>query len=229
MSTSKIKLLSFDLDNTLYDNRPVIKLAELKSKAYLSQEFKRQSVTFDFDHFLSIRNDLMNIKSKNQSNLNHKLENLTYLRQLVLEKFCEPLENSKQICQKALDIFLKYRSQVEVPDEIIQLLEYLKKRFVVISLTNGNCDPYQTAMGDYFEKHYAPHHGFRAKPHKQMLEIVKQDFSMESDHILHIGDQPETDGKAAENANCGFFYFSPFEQGQSASKSCEQLIAHLDS
>jgi len=227
MSIQAIKLLSFDLDNTLYDNRPVIRVAESKNKEYLSQEFKKQNIDFDFEEFLSIRNELMNLKDLGGNNYNNQLENLTYLRHQVLKRFCERLNDSEQICQTALDLFLQYRSQVSVPNEIIRLLNSLCERFVVVSVTNGNCDPYQTSMGKYFKKHYAPNHGFRAKPHQHMLETIKQDFDVRSENILHIGDQLDTDGKAAENANCQFYQFSPFELGQSVSDSCEQLIAHL--
>ena len=228
MSTKKIKLLSFDLDNTLYDNRPVIKRAEDKNKQYLAQEFARQHIAFNFERFIEIRNELMLLKNQSAHSENWELENLTYLRKKVLEQFCQPLKNSAEITEKALQIFLKYRSQVKVPIEILQLLKQLKPHFHLVSVSNGNCDPYQTSMGTYLQKHYAPQHGFRAKPHQQMLQVIKQEFDLTPENILHIGDQVETDGKAAENASCKFFYFSPFEQEQSVSVSCNELIDHLN-
>ena len=228
MNRAAIKLLSFDLDNTLYDNGPVIEIAETKNRDYLAQVFKEQNIEFDFNQFMSIRNELMKLKAQSEHCQNIELENLTHLRYQVLKRFCKPLNNCEQVCQQALAIFLDYRSRISVPNEIMQLLSFLKERFIVVSVSNGNCDPYLTTMGDYLEKHYAPHHGFRAKPHKHMLEEIKRDFHLESENILHIGDQWDTDGKAAENANCPFYHFAPFEQPHTVSESCEQLKDYLD-
>ncbi len=228
MAEQPYKLISFDLDNTLYDNRPVIKTAELKNKEYLQQEFKAQHKEFDFDRFLDIRNRLMESKSQQQNEFAIALEDLTYLRKQVLQEFCECLQNADAIVEKALNLFLVYRSRVEVPDEITKMLATLSTHYTLVSITNGNCDADKTPMAGFFKRNYAPHLGFRAKPHRHMLEEALSDFKLAPHQLLHIGDQIDTDAKAAENADCAFYYFSPFEAGLSVDQCCQQLLAHLN-
>jgi FMN hydrolase / 5-amino-6-(5-phospho-D-ribitylamino)uracil phosphatase len=228
MSNKSIKLLSFDLDNTLYDNQPVLELAESKSKNYLALEFKKQNIDFDFDYFLSIRNKLMVFKSNATDQQAIKLENLTHLRQQALQEFCQPLEYSENVVKEALQLFLEHRSKVLLAKEMQALLSELVKHYPIVSVSNGNCDPFQTAMKDYITKHYSPEQGYRAKPHQQMLEAIQQDFLLRSREILHIGDQLQTDGIAAKNAQCQFYYFSPFKQNHSLTESCADLLAYLN-
>ncbi len=213
-----IKVISFDLDNTLYDNSPVITLAEKSSREFLEQEFKKQNKNFNIEDFLKSRNRL--IKSNPL-----KYENLSLLRIDVLKFSCKNLENSNSIVEQAFNLFIENRQQVEIPQPIQEMLITLSKNFKLITITNGNCNAEKLLINDLFSQHYSPQLKFRAKPHPQMFEQAIQDFSINKNELLHVGDEIKTDGQAAEIVGCKFHHFLPFKDPLNLQKSIQILLA----
>jgi putative hydrolase of the HAD superfamily len=226
MPFSNVRLISFDLDNTLYDNRPVIALAEKKSREYLDATFRQQQKRFDFAQFSAIRQKLLD-----QQNSSHerdsRYDDLTRLRRDVLLEICSPLDGAEKIVEQALNLFLEHRSLATIPQPIQKMMEQLAKNYTVVSVTNGNCRADLLSCGSLFQQNYSPTHGFRAKPHPEMLEQVSEDFSLSTEQILHIGDSESSDGDAARAAGCHFYFMSPFYEGRSDYSSIVELLSQL--
>ena len=55
---SKIKMITFDLDDTLWDNKPTITNAEIKTRNWIEERVGRVDWG-DFNDFLSLRQDLI--------------------------------------------------------------------------------------------------------------------------------------------------------------------------
>lgn len=227
MPYSKIKLISFDLDNTLYDNWPVIQLAEEKSQQFLQMEFNKQNAIYDHQVFAQYRKELLQTESDLQHHEKAQFDDMSFLRQKVLSKCCESLDNAQNIVDKAFDIFLNYRNKVTIQFEIVSMLQRLTKQYLLVSVTNGNCDARELTISGLFEKSYSPTSGFRAKPHPEMLEQVLKDFSLSPNQVLHVGDQLDSDGGVARQIGCKFFHFEPFIEGNDLIKSCDQLTSVL--
>ena len=211
MPYSNIKLISFDLDNTLYDNQPVIALADQRSEEYLSQEFKKQNKKFNYSKLKLIKKELLLLQQKDVDKF--KYENLSKLRKDALLIFCDELKQQTSIAQKAFDIFLSFRSKVEIEAEIKELLIRLSNKCQLVSVTNGNCDAKKLSIGELFVKNYSPSEGYRAKPHPQMLNQIFVDFKLKPEQVLHIGDRDDSDGLAAKKAGCFYYQFDPFTNG----------------
>lgn len=214
------KLLSFDLDNALYDNQPVLENAERLSATYLQQQFLAQKKVFDIENFNQLKQKLL------QSG-DPAYENLSYFRLLALKNFCNPLTHATAIAEKAFNLFIQARSQVIVPDAIEQMLQTLSTNYTLVSVSNGNCDINQSTIGCYFSKNYSPIDGYRAKPNPQMLLQVIRDFNLAPEQILHIGDSISKDAAAAEKAGVSFFHFAPFEKADKHQYYCQNLQQYL--
>jgi HAD superfamily hydrolase (TIGR01549 family) len=227
MAYSRIKLISFDLDDTLYDNGPVIKRAEQESQNFLRSEFEKQQQVFDYQLFLQYRNELLESESQLGDNEASQYENLSFLRQKVLLQCCLPLADGEQIAEQAFDSFMHQRSQVRIEEEIVSMLEQLNKKYQLVIVTNGNCQADRLSIAKLFSKNYSPELGYRAKPHPQMLNQILNDFELLPDQVLHLGDQPNSDGLAAMQAGCEFRLFAPFLQGVDLRKTCDQLVGEL--
>ena len=226
MDASPIKLISFDLDNTLYDNQPVIQRAEEKSREYLQYEFERQGKKLDYQNLVRHRDLLLDSA---QSENPHKYDNLSYLRQCALLKVCDSLGDSSKIARMAFEIFIDHRSRVEIDVSIVEMLERLSRKLTLISITNGNCDVKKLSISNYFNENYSPIQGYNAKPDSEMLLKARDEFNLSSNQILHVGDSHDSDGEAAKNAGCPFYYFSPFSQSESISDACNRLEKHIAS
>ncbi len=228
MKNSEIKLISFDLDNTLYDNWPVIKKAEEKSQGYLKQAFEKQNKVYNHQTFLSHRERLLALKIKLPEEQKRQFENLSWLRERVLKKCCESLENHDKIALQSFQIFIDYRNRVSIREEIRAMLNQLSGKFALATITNGNCDAGQLSISHLLERNYSPTQGFRAKPHPEMIFRLFEDFSLEPNQVLHVGDQYESDGIAAEEAGCQFHHFEPFIKGKDCSVVCNKLLRELE-
>ena len=219
---SEIKVISFDLDDALYDNQPVLQNAEHRCNEFLEKQFNRQNIQFSLEAFYSIRHRLM-------SSVDHAMENMTLMRQVAIREFCVNLEEADLITQQALAIFLQARSQATVPSKIFSMMEILASRYLLVSVTNGNCDPGQLSIGKFFHKNYSPVEGYRAKPHPQMLLQVIEDFKLDKSELLHIGDSLDKDGLAAKKAGVNYFHFAPFIDGNTPAGVVSQFEEFLSS
>ena len=218
---SKISLLSFDLDNALYDNQPVIEKAEADSADYLAQQFQLQHKKYQFSDFLTIRQRLL-------ATDDIRFEDLSFFRQTALKSFCRNLENSEQIAARAFEIFIQARSLATIPLPIFKMLDKLSQHYTLVSVTNGNCDAKLLSIANFFDRHYSATCGVRAKPHHQMLLKVAKDFNVNPKNILHIGDSVEKDGGAAKAAGANFYHFEPFRYPQTLALSCQKLLQTID-
>jgi len=224
---SQIKLVSFDLDNTLYDNVPVISFAEQQSRNYLKAEFKKQNRVFDHQLFVDYRNQLVSSEKNLRDDQPSQYENLSYLRQQVLLHFCEKLENSLEIANQAFELFIKYRNIITIETHISVLLKQLEKKYILVSVTNGNCEVNKLSIGNLFKENYSPLTGYRAKPHPQMLNQIIKDFNLEASQVIHIGDRDDSDGLAAKQAGCLYYRFEPFIGGRLDIEKCKELVRNI--
>ncbi|MGX5200350.1 HAD-IA family hydrolase [Aliikangiella sp. IMCC44632] len=202
-----IKLLSFDLDNALYDNTPVLQGAEKACRDYLQQQFAQENILFEYAKFEKIK---LNMAKQ----ANAAFDDLTALRLAALTEFCQVLSDPKKYANNALRQFLKKRQPQKFEQCILNMLAELAKQYQLVSVSNGNCQIEKTQLQQYFAKHYSPSSGFRAKPHPQMLSQVAKDFNLSPAQICHIGDSLLADRQCAQNAGTRFYYFSPFEGNQ---------------
>jgi FMN hydrolase / 5-amino-6-(5-phospho-D-ribitylamino)uracil phosphatase len=218
--SADIKVISFDLDDALYDNRPVIQNAENICRAYLAQQFAEQGRPFDFDEFYAIKQKLL------QQN-NPELENMNVFRQTALQEFCQVLCNAEPIVDRAFELFINARSLATIDPAIATLLHQLAEEFQLVTVTNGNCDPRKLSVGHLFTQHYSPLDGYRAKPHPEMLQIILKRFELQPTQLLHVGDSLQHDGLAAQAAGVRFVHFAPFTEGASITSSVSQLVEAL--
>jgi FMN hydrolase / 5-amino-6-(5-phospho-D-ribitylamino)uracil phosphatase len=216
IKTELLSVISFDLDNTLYDNSPVIAAAEQFNQSFLAKHFKQQQQPFDISRFSKIRQQFL-------EDDNTAFENLTYLREQVLLRFCDKLTGRDDIVQQTLAGFIERRQRVSIEPQITKLLDELRGRYRIISVTNGNCDAKQLSIGHVFSKNYSPQDGYRSKPHPQMLVQACHDMAIEPQQLLHVGDSILSDQLAAKNANCQFHYFSPFTDEANLTSQVEQI------
>lgn len=188
------RAISFDLDDTLYDNRPVMKRAEQHLVNYLQENWpatKAMGVT----EWRSLRDDL----AKQDQVL---AGNMTALRLATLKTGLQKCGLSSNDAQAAandsMDAFLAARNDVQVPQETHQLLSKLKERWPLVALSNGNVDIQRIGLGDYFERSWQPSHTesehVRGKPYPDMFQAAYRHLNLQHpNELLHIGDHPEYD------------------------------------
>ncbi|KMT66214.1 HAD-IA family hydrolase [Catenovulum maritimum] len=200
---SQPKLLSFDLDDTLYDNVPIIQNAENKLSQYLSSEYACFKDKTQHDWLLE-RITFAKLNPALRSDVS-KLR-LAFLEQAFRDnKIANPVESAHQAFLK----FYHWRNNFKVKPEVVDILMRLKKNYTLVAVTNGNAEPDLIGLEGCFTKVYQPKDGLRMKPETDMFDILCEQLSLQSKDILHIGDSPSSDIYGAQSANCRTAWYNP--------------------
>ncbi|QSX36927.1 HAD-IA family hydrolase [Shewanella sedimentimangrovi] len=190
--------ISFDLDDTLYDNGPIIRQAEAGLLAFLHQEYpnSRSWLASDWRH---LRLQLMAV----EPTLAHDptAARRRCLR-LGLERLGYGSEEAQSGSEAAMAEFLRCRSDFRVSDQVLDLLERLSQRWPLIGLSNGNVNPKLIGLGQALEFVLQAGQGVRMKPFPDMFELACERLGISVSQLLHVGDSLSADVTGARRAGC---------------------------
>lgn len=190
------KVISFDLDDTLYDNTEVIRLAEQHCVDFLRHA--SQIDKLDLSYWLNWK-----IQIEQQNPI--FCEDVTAWRiatiRALLQSHGKNAVEIERICQATINAFLIWRHKINVPQESIEVLNRLQSQYKLAALTNGNVAPERIGLSQ-FELTLCGGKNGRAKPHKDLFRLAASYFNVSPWEILHIGDNLITDVQAAVQANC---------------------------
>ncbi|WP_419572200.1 HAD-IA family hydrolase [Rheinheimera sp.] len=190
--------LSFDLDDTLYHNGPVIERAELAMQRSLL-ELAPQLGQIDADFWWQQRKSL----AAAQPEVRHDVSQwrLLGLRQGLL-LLGLPLSDVNEVAAAAFNAFYLERSNLEVPASSHQLLAALADKYPLVSITNGNADVHRLGIAHYFRHHLRAGPDGRMKPYPDLFENACQLLNIPPSQLLHIGDNAKADVQGALAAGC---------------------------
>lgn len=184
-----IAALTFDLDDTLYDNRPVIRRTEQETLAFM-QRYHASLQHFTLADFQRVRAVL---REKDPEIYHDVTEwRRRAVEQIMLEAGLSPHEAAEGARESMLN-FAAWRSRIEVPQENHDALKRLAQKWPLVAITNGNAEPHLFGLGDYFQFVLrAGPHG-RSKPYSDMYHLAAQKLGVAPGEILHVGDDLTTD------------------------------------
>lgn len=190
-----IEIIGFDLDDTLWNNHPVINEAVDEQFLFLSKYLPNFSLEHLKHKFQIIVQQLI---SKNPI----ECEDMTNLRMSALSEFCNQFELESPVAKQAFEAFYVKRQAVTLYPQTKPLLSLLKKHFTVVAISNGNVDLHQIGIAHLFDLHWQAGRDGRAKPHPEMLLRLKDVFNVTMDNVLYVGDSYKNDLGAAKAAGC---------------------------
>lgn len=191
-----IKALSFDLDDTLYDNWPVIQQVEKKVTEWLYFHHPI-SATIPQEHWHQFKLDVLH----NNPDLKHDVTDLREqqiefgLMQLGYDK-----PAAKQAAKDGIELALWWRNQINVPRETHEILEKLAKKYPIVAITNGNVDASKINLSHYFKFILKAGSNGRSKPYSDMFDDAANKLNIPANQILHVGDHLISDVQGAINA-----------------------------
>ena len=201
-----VRALSFDLDDTLYENEPVIQKAEqAQFEAICAHLPSAREAGLDF--WRELKWSIL----KSSSDLYH---DASAWRQAVIRRGLQILgvdeSELPELAQHVYQVFYDARSDFQVPQQTIAVLKQLAKRYPLVAVTNGNADINRIGLAPYFIGYYrAGAQGTRSKPYPDMLQLAARQLDLSPREILHIGDSESSDVRGALNANCMSLWYNP--------------------
>ncbi|KJK15167.1 HAD family hydrolase [Pseudomonas sp. NPDC087612] len=200
-----IKLITFDLDDTLWDTAPVIVSAETTLRDWLAANAPTLGAV-PVEHLYAIRERLVQA----EPGLKHRI---SALRRRVLFHALEEVgysENkARELANEGFEVFLHARHQIDIFPEVQPVLEILRHHYTLGVVTNGNADVRRLGLADYFKFALCAEDLGIGKPDPQpFLEALRQG-EVEATAAVHIGDHPGDDIAGAQRAGLRAIWFNP--------------------
>lgn len=190
---SPIKAITFDLDDTLYDNHPVIDKTEEEVLRFV-REYDARFNHFDNSDLYTFRH----IVAEQDPEVCHDITRWRWLSAKMM--FCHYGYNKDEALKGADDImahFTYWRNQITIPESTHETLALLAKKVPLVAITNGNAQPEACGLGDYFQFVLKAGPDGRSKPFCDMYRLAAQRLDIAPQAILHVGDNLITDVEGA--------------------------------
>ncbi len=191
-----IRVITFDLDNTLWDVEPALIKAEQAQQDWLLRH--RPGAVEHFDH-----EALWEFKKSVWRRHPHLLHHVSQMRiQMLYELQVQagyPDEEAHSGARQAFATFLEQRHQVSLYEEALDVLERLSRDYTLGALTNGNADIYKTDAAEYFDFAFLAEEVGASKPHPDMFEAALAKSGAMAHQIVHVGDNPDHDIQGAQS------------------------------
>lgn len=199
-----IKAMTFDLDDTLYDNRPIIRQVERQMVEWLHQRHPISA-----SQPLSWWYDLKRTLAEQDTWLPN---DVTLWRYKQIERGLTLLgyqpQQAQQAATEAIEQVLELRSNFTVPSESHQVLSELAKSVPLVAITNGNVDVDRIGLSNYFSLVLKAGPDGHAKPHRDLFNKAQQFLSLPADEILHVGDHLVSDVLGARKSGMKACWFN---------------------
>ncbi|MDD0976666.1 HAD family hydrolase [Pseudomonas fontis] len=209
-----IQLITFDLDDTLWDTAPVIVSAEAVLRDWLAANAPSLGAV-PVEHLYSIRERLVQA----EPGLKHRI---SALRRRVLFHALADVgyseAHARELANEGFEVFLHARHQIDIFPEVQPVLEILRHHYTLGVVTNGNADVRRLGLADYFKFALSAEDLGVGKPDPApFLEALRQG-QVEAGAAVHVGDHPGDDIAGAQQAGLKAIWFNP--QGKSWLGEC---------
>ena len=189
-----LRALTFDLDDTLWDNGPVLVAAEQSLYDWLGRHYPRIKARYNLE---DLRKLLRNLLQQNPELRN----DINTLRKTSLRVAAESVGYDHSLIEPGFAVFLEARHRITLYSDVVPALRRLRSAgYCLGTLTNGNADVQRLGLGHLFDFSLSAESTGKAKPHPRMFEEACRQARVAATQLAHIGDEPGTDLAGAQLA-----------------------------
>ena len=192
-----IRVITFDLDNTLWDVDPALLRAENAQRAWLLANRPGTIEAYDHDALWQFKKSVWKRHPQLLHNVSAMRRQMLYELQVAAGY---PEQAARAGAEQAFAVFLEERHRVELYEEALDVLEMLARDYTLGALTNGNADIYKTDAGEYFDFAFLAEEFGASKPAPDMFHAAMERSGAAADEIIHVGDNPDHDVRGALQA-----------------------------
>jgi HAD superfamily hydrolase (TIGR01509 family) len=219
-----IKVITFDLDDTLWAIIPVIEKANQRMLEWMQLHTPKFNQTYDNHGIDQLRDEVMT----NNPHLMHDLSQIRVaLIQLGLSR-CG-YDTADELAQQAFKVYFAARNDVELFAGTQTQLSALKQKYQIGALTNGNADLAQVGIDHLFDFYFNSSQIGVSKPHPDFFARALEHTGFSAESFIHIGDHPEHDIAGAQAAGMRTIWMNPDQRAwpTGQAQACAE-IQHLD-
>ncbi|GFD68887.1 HAD-IA family hydrolase [Alteromonas sp. KUL106] len=211
-SINHIDAMTFDLDDTLYNNDPIIRRAEQALQAHIAQ-YHPEAAKLTSQDWLQLKRAAIAKDRRLASDMGQ-------LRRVVLtaalsgtsaDKLDVKVNNRGELSdavEACFNCFYDARSNFDLADDVHHVLKALSNKRPLIGITNGNVNAQKIGIEGYFETILHASTTRPMKPAREMFDEAADHLGIAPKHILHVGDNLIKDVKGAINAGYQAAWFA---------------------
>lgn len=187
---SQVRLLTFDLDDTLWEVTPVLIEAERHVRQFLKANCPLVLEKFKTEDFIELRRKLF----ATEPDLRHQISQLRLrAMQIALQESGYSEQQAQRFSEEAFQVFIDARHAVAYFDGVLDTLQELHTSYQLGVLTNGNADISRLDIKPYFKFAITAEHINASKPAPDHFHRAMQLTRVSAEEMIHIGDHPEHD------------------------------------
>jgi putative hydrolase of the HAD superfamily len=187
-----VRLITFDLDDTLWPCEPVIRAAEAACYAWLQREAPRVTGRYTPAQLRAHRIAL----GRQHPEIAH---DLTEVRVRSLAALLEDAGYRVDLARRASVVFRAARNRVTPFDDVVGALARLRSSYTLVSVTNGNSQIAFTPLRTSFDHSLTAAEVGAAKPDPAIFHAASERSRIPLQAFLHVGDDPLRDVQAARD------------------------------
>ena len=180
-----IRLITFDLDNTLWDVGRVIRYAEQEMNAWLDATVPEYRASISPEVLAELRRQVVD----EQPTLRH---DMSRLREAVLFRGMRRLgmseADAREHARSAFLTFFEARQQVVFFEHALEALDQLAGRYQLAALTNGNAHVEKIGLDRYFSFAFSAADVAASKPAPDIFHAALDRAGVRADESIHVGD-----------------------------------------
>lgn len=200
-----IELVTFDLDNTLWDVTATIVAAEQKLRSWMQENTPEALAIYASSAIADIRESVL----EDYPNQRHDLSflRIEVLRRCMLAAAFSP-EKAKHAADQAFEVFFAGRNEVVFFENALEVLQELSKHYPLYALTNGNASIERVGIDPFFSGAVSSADVGASKPDLKMFTTVLEKAGVEAAQAVHIGDHLSDDVAGANAAGMWSIWFN---------------------
>ena len=188
-----MRVLSFDLDDTLWPVGPVIAAAEQELFSWLQRTYPAVATGHSVASMRELRLSVA-------TQYPEQAHDLTFLRREALVRQFSAASHDVALADHALEVFLTARNRVDLYPDVRPALERLKLSHRLFALSNGNADLQRCGVAHFFAGHVTARKAGAAKPDVRIFARLLKEAGVSAGEVLHVGDDPHADVAGALRA-----------------------------
>lgn len=216
-----IKLIGFDLDDTLWDIIPVMIRAERILDSWLKENVVELKYTVT--EMRQLRNEVLDIHPE----LAHKI---TELRRLIIQRAMtiSGISNNRVelLSKQAIDVFLTARNQITLFEGAEDILSTLSDHYTICALSNGNADIKRLGLEHLFDFAYSAEQVGGSKPSHHLFSAALEHTNLAAEEMIYIGDDPLLDVDAAMDRGIHSIWMDRGTKSPGERKA-DKIITHI--
>jgi FMN hydrolase / 5-amino-6-(5-phospho-D-ribitylamino)uracil phosphatase len=181
-----LKLLCFDLDDTLWPCDNVILEAEHKLYRWMQQHVPQITAVHDIHSLRDKRISFL----REHPDLAH---DLTRMRVASMRALADEFGLDHDWIEPGFELYYLARQQVSLFDDVAPVLDALSVAYRLAAITNGNADIHLTGVARWFEFAVTAAEVGQAKPHPDIFAALLERASVNAEDTVLIGDDPHRD------------------------------------